>query len=65
MSEANAASKKPPVSDIDSAFFFAHQLNIKRYRKILQTYLTDEERAFVQRRLFEEEEALLKLTRAA
>jgi hypothetical protein len=65
MSEGKSASRKPPVSHTDSAFCFAHQSNIKRYRTILQTYLTDEERAFVQRRLLEEEAALLKLTRAA
>ena len=33
---------------------FAHRANIDRYEKILATYLTDEERHFVERRLAEE-----------
>jgi formylmethanofuran dehydrogenase subunit E len=37
---------------------FAHQANIDRYRKVLATYLTDEERDFVERRLTEEQASL-------
>jgi hypothetical protein len=36
-------------------------VNIERYRKILKTYLTAEERGFVERRLAEEQAALQQL----
>jgi hypothetical protein len=35
----------------------AHQNNIRRYRRLLQTELSDLERAFIMRRLDEEQEA--------
>ena len=37
---------------------FVHRANIDRYKKILATYLTDEERHFVERRLAEEQASL-------
>ena len=37
---------------------FAHRTNIERYRRILETYLTADERRFVERRLNEEQAAL-------
>ena len=40
---------------------FAHRANIARYQKILATYLTPEERRFVERRLAEEQAALQQL----
>jgi hypothetical protein len=40
---------------------YVREANIERYRKILKTYLTAEERAFVERRLAEEQEALGEL----
>ena len=40
---------------------FAHRANIARYQKILATYLTSEERRFVERRLAEEQAALQQL----
>ena len=40
---------------------FAHRANIERYRKILATYLTAEERRFVEGRLAEEQLALQQL----
>jgi hypothetical protein len=43
---------------IESAERFAHRANIARYQKILATYLTVEERRFVERRLAEEQAAL-------
>lgn len=48
-----------------TAFIFAHEANIERYRRLLRTYLTDTERAFVERRLAEEQSALQQLTRRA
>jgi hypothetical protein len=45
----------------DQAFLFAHRANIERYEKLLQTYLTEYERAFIQRRLEEERRAIAKL----
>jgi hypothetical protein len=47
--------------DIQNAFVFAHQANIERYRKILETYLTTDERHFVESRLAEEQAALKRL----
>lgn len=43
---------------METAFQFAHRTNIARYQKILATYLTAEERRFVERRLAEEQAAL-------
>jgi hypothetical protein len=40
---------------------FAHRAKITRYQKILATYLTAEERRFVERRLAEEQAALQQL----
>ena len=37
---------------------FVRRANIERYQKILATYLTAEERRFVERRLAEEQAAL-------
>jgi hypothetical protein len=46
---------------METAQQFAHRANIERYRKILATYLTAEERRFVERRLAEEQQALQQL----
>jgi len=43
---------------LETADQFAHRANITRYQKILATYLTAEERRFVERRLAEEQAAL-------
>lgn len=40
---------------------FAHRANIERYKRILQTSLTDHERAFIQKRLAEERSSLAEL----
>ena len=40
---------------------FGHRANITKYQKILATYLTAEERRFVERRLAEEQAALQQL----
>jgi hypothetical protein len=45
-------------SQRDQSFLFAHRSNIERYERLLQTHLTDHERAFIQRRLDEERRAL-------
>ena len=37
---------------------FVHRENIARYRRILETYLTAEERSFIERRLREEQTEL-------
>jgi hypothetical protein len=50
---------------MEGAFLFAHKSNIERYKKLLQTHLTDHERLFVQRRLDEETAALQQLARIA
>jgi hypothetical protein len=46
---------------METADQFAHRANIARYQKILATYLTAEERRFVERRLAEERAALQQL----
>lgn len=49
------------ASDIQNNLLFAHKTNIERYRRILQTHLTPEERFFVERRLNEEQTAFEEL----
>ena len=41
---------------------FAHRANIERYRKLLRTDLTDEERKFLETRLAEEQATLRQMT---
>ena len=43
---------------METAQQYAHRANIARYQRILATYLTPEERRFVERRLAEEQVAL-------
>jgi hypothetical protein len=43
---------------------FVHRTNIAKYRRILGTYLTPEERQFVERRLAEEQAALQQVVSA-
>lgn len=47
--------------DEDLARIRAHRNNIHRYRRLKNTKLSDLERQFVERRLFEEEAALAAL----
>lgn len=51
--------------DMKDALVLAHRANIDRYRRLLNTYLTATERNFVERRLDEEEEALLEVAERA
>ncbi len=46
---------------METAEQFAHRANIAKYQRILATYLTAEERRFVERRLAEEQAALQQL----
>ena len=46
------------TSELDTNPIFGHRANIDRYKKVLATYLTDEERHFVERRLAEEQASL-------
>jgi hypothetical protein len=48
-------------SDSNATMKFTHRANIDRYRRILETFLTAEERNFVERRLAEEQTALQQL----
>jgi hypothetical protein len=50
---------------METAEQFARRANIVKYRRILGTYLTTEERRFVERRLAEEQAALRQLARSA
>ncbi len=49
------------AQNMDNVQCFAYRANIVRYKKILATYLTAEERRFVERRLREEQAALQQL----
>jgi hypothetical protein len=40
-----------------------HEAAVQRYRRLLETYLTDTERRFVERRLLEEQQALSRQDR--
>ena len=46
---------------METAAQFAHKANTARYQKILTTYLTVEERRFIERRMAEEQAALQQL----
>jgi RecB family exonuclease len=41
---------------------YAHRQNLARYRRLLATHLTAEERRFVERRVAEEQAALRRLS---
>ncbi len=49
------------TSDLNKALRSAHRANIERYRRLLQTHLTENERQFVERRIAEEQRALRQL----
>jgi hypothetical protein len=53
--------RQKATSQMERSFLFAHRANIERYERLLQTHLTDHERAFIQRRLDEERRALVLL----
>lgn len=42
------------MMDVRAARIAAHQANLMRYRRILATPLTDDERAYIRRRMDEE-----------
>jgi len=50
---------------METAEQFAHRANIARYQKLLATYLTAQERCFVERRLVEEQVALQQVAAGA
>lgn len=52
-------------SDLQRVLIFAHRTNIDRYRRLLKSYLTVNERQFIERRLGEEEKALMDITQSA
>ncbi|MCC8940623.1 hypothetical protein H8A99_30315 [Bradyrhizobium sp. Arg68] len=56
------SSEKRPSADEQLARLRSHRSNIRRYRRLLQTELTDVERRFIERRLDEELTALGKLS---
>lgn len=53
------------MQEYNFARMCAHRANITRYRKILSTELTDLERNYVQRRIDEEQQALINLEQQA
>jgi len=58
-------SQSKRLSQVEASFLFAHRANIERYERLLQTYLTDHERAFIERRLQEERQAIAQLAESA
>ena len=50
---------------MQNAFIYAHRTNIDLYQRLLKTHLTDQERKFIERRLGEEENALLEIAQRA
>lgn len=50
-------------SDFSNASGHARRMNIKRYQRLLKTYLTNNEREFIERRLGEEQKALAEVMR--
>jgi hypothetical protein len=61
----NKVKEKIEMIDQTIARIRAHHSNIDRYRRLLQTQLTELERGFVERRLGEEQSAFAALTEAA
>jgi hypothetical protein len=53
------------MTDEQSVRLKAHRSNISRYRRLLKTSLTELERAFINKRLDEEQSALHKFAAAA
>jgi hypothetical protein len=51
------AGEHSMTSRLETAEQFAHRMNIAKYQRILATYLTAEERRYVERRLAEEQAA--------
>jgi hypothetical protein len=49
------------TSELNKALQCAHRANVDRYRRLLQTHLTDSERQFLERRIAEEQLALRRL----
>ena len=59
-----AAARPAQRKDIQLARLRAHRSNIRRYRRLLETKLTDVERRFIETRLEEERIALDDLVRS-
>lgn len=51
------------MSNLDTILITAHRGNIRRYKRLLRTHLTELERSFVLRRMDEEKSALQDLLR--
>lgn len=51
-------SKEFSMTAVKSAICQAYSKNIDRYQRLLQTYLTDVERQYIERRLLEEQAAI-------
>jgi hypothetical protein len=49
------------MTELDTILITAHRGNIRRYKRLLRTHLTDLERSFVLRRMDEEKSALRDL----
>ncbi|MBR0801288.1 hypothetical protein JQ615_38675 [Bradyrhizobium jicamae] len=61
---ANQSSGKTSSADEQLARLRVHRNNIRRYRRLLETDLTDLERRFIEKRLEEERKSLGELLEA-
>jgi len=59
--EANDNFQVDNMTDLDSIRLIAHRQNAARYRRLLRTQLTYDERRFIQRRLAQEQAEIEKL----
>lgn len=53
------------TSDMQKSLTSARWANIGRYQRLLRTYLTENERKFIERRLAEEQKALMDIAQKA
>ena len=49
------------MSEFNKTLVFAYRTNIERYQRLLRTQLADNERAFIERRIAEDRQALKEI----
>jgi hypothetical protein len=65
MSQADKSLGGSAISEREVALIRAHRANIQRFKSLLEISLSDEDRAFVERRLAEEQAVIEQITGAA
>jgi hypothetical protein len=64
MSKADKSLVRSAVLERDAALIRAHRANIRRFHSLLEMSLSEDDRAFVERRLAEERAAIELITEA-